>query len=583
MGLFRTLMRNADEIPTRRTTVPGNVHATRPTVGSSTLVNTSKPSSTTQIDFDNPTTIGSTSTSPTTTIDFNSVRSGADKYDVIDSPFFPKAPQKSQYTDLFDRDSLLNTQDNISKGNLYYGYGKESSNPLDRQLTYKDFQSQRPADEVFGRHVFQPSNKAPEDLLDPSNNESMAGYYDMDAAHAAALGDDDIARMIVENGKQRVLRRRLEYTHPKEQQDLDYTLRNIEGWGDQMPHYSSINVLSNTVGSGSNIVSDYIGNNGVIPVVFDSNPAGSRYNPYRNAIFMQQMTPHWIGGDKELALANDLPVLKGENGNYNFHPMDRPDQWTLDASTMYHEGIHAGANDTSLKTVIPDGKQFVFTPNSNSKSVKESLADGTFRWLLSGDTLSRANLLYSGIVPDVPGYAIQRADELVRAYAVMKDPVVNSIRHRVEQLAPQKIPDWANKTPAERNKIIADTVLDLSEDSRLIHKIISSWGGIKGDIRIPMDYIRINDPGYMYELLRAMDGIRKAHRGLQMYTPEEYKMVFKRSRNYAAKSQGEDVKNYNMNTWRKKILPQLMPAITAAAATPAVYSALQNGQENTYR
>lgn len=60
-------------------------------------------------------------------------------------------------------------------------------------------------------------------------------------------------------------------------------------------------------------------------------------------------------------------------------------------------------------------------------------------------------------------------------------------------------------------------------------------------------------------------------------------MVLKRSRNNAANALGENVNNYNMNTWRKKILPQLMPAVAAPVLAPTVYNELQKGQENTYR
>lgn len=586
MSLLRRIMRVSDNAPTTRTVGSHTIApSSRSTVGSSTLVNTTKPSSSTaQFDFDSPTTIGNTTTNPTTTIDFNSVRSGADKYDVIDSPYFPKAPQRGQYTDLFDRDSILNTQDNVSKGNLYYGYGRESSNPLDRQLTYQDFQNERPANEVLSKDVFQPNknNEAPEGLLNPKYNESLLGDYDIDAAHAAALGNDDIARMIVENGKERVLRRRLEYTHPKEQQVLDDTLKNVEGWGNRMPHYRSLQVLNNTTGSGSNIVANFVYGNGILPVIHDSNPIGSRYSPSRNAIFAQKMKPLNFKSDKTLANRNDYLPLKGETGNYDFYPEDLGGTVSLNTSTLLHEGIHAGANDAALKTLIPDGALFEFIPSSNSKNIAESLGNGTFRFMTDGwDDLSRSNLMRSGIIPEVDGYATQRADELVRAYAIMKDPVVNSIRHRVEQLAPQKIPDWANKTTAERNKIIADTVLDLSEDSRLMHKILNSWGGIKGDVRIPMEYIKINDPGYMYELLRAMEGIRKAHSGLQLNTPKDYKFLSKHYRNYAARSQGEDVKNYNMNTWRKKILPQLMPVVAGTAAAPLLLQN-NNGDDQTF-
>lgn len=60
MSFFRTLIRKADRIPARRAAVQNTTHTVRPTVGSSTVVNTSNPSATAQINFDNPTTIGST-------------------------------------------------------------------------------------------------------------------------------------------------------------------------------------------------------------------------------------------------------------------------------------------------------------------------------------------------------------------------------------------------------------------------------------------------------------------------------------------------------------------------------------------
>lgn len=60
MSFFRTLIRKADRIPARRATIHNATHPVRPTVGSSTAVNTSKPSSSTQINFDNPSTIGNT-------------------------------------------------------------------------------------------------------------------------------------------------------------------------------------------------------------------------------------------------------------------------------------------------------------------------------------------------------------------------------------------------------------------------------------------------------------------------------------------------------------------------------------------
>ena len=529
----------------------------------------------TQLTFNNPN---------TTTVNFNSVRSGADKYDVIDSPFFPKAPQRGQYTSLFDRNSLLRTPDDMSKGSLYYGYGKESTNPLDRQLTFADFQHQRPVNEVFGPDVFQPSNVAPEGLLNPSRGESFLGYYNMDAAHIAALGGDDIARMIVENGKERVLRRRLEYTHPKEQQYLDRVLRTTDGWGTKHPHYSSINILGNTIGSGTNTVSHIISGDGFIPVIRDFNPAGSRYHPATHTIRMQPMKPLDAKYDSELARMNDLPALKGENGTYNFYPDDMDNRITLDARTAFHEGIHAGANDRVLKTLIGDSNNFSFTPDAHSKNIARHINDGTFNLLLSAtDELSRANLMHSGLMPSGIGYTQQRADELIRAYGSMKDPVVNSIRYRVEQLAPERIPDWTSKATAEQNKIIADTTLDLSEDHRLMDKIINSWGGIKGPVRIPLGNIKVGDPGYMYELLRSMDGIRNANSGLQIYTPEEYKYLSKKLRNNAASELGEDAKNFNMNTWRKKILPQLMPAITAPVAAPVIFGGSGDNQDTNYQ
>lgn len=458
----------------------------------------------------------------------NDIVSGNSTYPVVDSNWIPMGVQKSLFTKLFKLRDLRKVQDDISQGNLFLDHDGAVRRADDRVLTEADFQNVRPATEVLGPKVFNTNAKG-EGFFDMFNShphgvragEKFLGLLNADEAHIMAMGGDDIARRIMQNGKPRVLFRRYERTHPIRQQELNETAKAQQ----RTPRFNSIDVASNTTGNSTNV--PFRSGNGYrikitpesnVPVFSGAGDIGPHYAPSRHAIFMYngdeytnkvlasdllgindstQIYKHSVANDSPLLartkLNNENPTFKELGLTNTYLPSTNDIGQTLDTGTLFHELMHSEMGD------------FIIDPKFSRSALDDFIKSE--KYVPDQSLFDKFNK--SGIVVPDEGYATERASELTRANAMMKDIVVNSIRHKVEALAPKKIPGWFNKTQEERNNIIADVTLDLSENSALANHIMRSWGFEGPDIRIPMSYIKINDPTYMYELLRAAEGIRK--------------------------------------------------------------------------
>lgn len=465
--------------------------------------------------------------------------SGNSTYPVVDSNWIPMGVQKSLFTKLFKFKDLRKVQDDISQGNLFLDYKGAVRRDGDRVLTEADFQNVRPATEVLGSKVFNPNaesrgaysyaNMHPHATI---GKEKFLGLLNADEAHILAMGGDDIARRIMQNGRPRVLFRRYERTHPLKQQELNEAYKNQQ----RTPRFNAISVASNTTRNSTNVpfrpgilYSKKITPESNIPIFSGAGNIGNHYNPGRHAIFvrngaeyknrLESLSDSGFNENPDLlfdySVAADAPLLPRtkfiytnpltKEISYTYLPFTNDIGQTLSTGTLFHELMHSEMADVNI------------APNISKKALDAFIKSKNY--IPSHEHFAKFD--ESGIVFPTEGYATERASELSRANAMMKDVIVNAIRHRVETLAPKKIPGWFNKTPEERAAIIADVTLDLSENTRLANHIMRSWGFEGKDIRIPMSYIKINDPTYMYELLRAAEGIRKTRIPAGKYKPSD--------------------------------------------------------------
>lgn len=559
-------------------------------------------------------------------INFNesSIQSGTSTYPVVESNWVPMGVRKSEFSKYFRFKDLRKVQDDLSRGNLFLDYEGASLRDGDRVLTGSDFRNVRPATEVLGPKVFDANAKG-YGVYGPGNihphaerdGEKFLGLLNADEAHILAMGGDDIARRIMQNGKPRVLFRRYERTHPLKQQELNETAKNHQ----RTPRFNSLLVASNTTGNSTNIPSQILAGNNfskathgrLIPVFSGAEGIGPHYDPNRHAIFMYNNKEYadkinsinMFQENKDLLSLkshkrrNDSPLL-AKNRLFNMNPFSKETSYmyaptkndigqTLDTGTLFHELMHSEMADVNLSPYFSNKNL-----NSFIKSNKYLPSQGYF------DMFDE-----SGIVVPEEGYATSRASELSRANAIMKDVIVNSIRHRVEALAPKRIPGWANMSPEERAAVIADVTLDLSENTRLANHIMRSWGFEGKDIRIPMSYIKIDDPTYMYELLRAAEGIRKSRvplsEGVEAVGINRTKRNFPHevlnkirelkersntpgSKQYKnlAELKNEAAKQVRRDQYNKlfaKTWVQTAPAIMAPIALPSLYSRLASNDQ----
>lgn len=559
-------------------------------------------------------------------INFNesNIVSGNQTYPIVESTWVPMGVQRSLYSRFFKLRDLKKAQDDLSKGNLFRDYDGASLREGDKVLTGSDFQNVRPATEVLGSKVFNTNVKnkgayefGSEHPQAAQEGENFLGLLNADEAHILAMGGDDIARRIMQNGRPRVLFRRYERTHPLKQQELN----ELAARHQQEPRFNTLNVASNTVGSSTNVPARlYLGKkeydatyDNLVPIFSGTNWRGPHYNPSRHAIFMRSNNEYDdivqsintfeknkdpLGLDRD-SLSNDNPLL-ANNRLFNMNPFSKETSYmyipskndigqTLDTGTLFHELMHSEMHDVNIPHWF------------RNKDLDDFIKSK--KYIPSTEYFARFD--ESGLVFPEEGYATHRASELSRAYAIMKDVIVNSIRHRVETLAPKKIPGWFNKSPEERAAIIADVTLDLSENHKLANHIMKSWGFESQDIRIPMSYIKIDDPTYMYELLRAAEGIRKTRipssgrtmmpwiRRVKRKFPYEVLnkiRKLKEKENMAENKKYENLADLKNEAAKqvardqygklfKKTWIQTAPAIAATAATPYLYSRLASNDQ----
>lgn len=560
---------------------------------------------------------------PNINFDESHIMSGNSTYPIVESNWIPMGVQRSLYSKYFNLRDLKKAQDDLSRGNLFLDYEGATLRDGDKVLTGSDFQNVRPATEVLGPKVFNTNAKG-KGVYSVSNEhphaaregEKFLGLLNADEAHILAMGGDDIARRIMQNGRPRVLFRRYERTHPLKQQELNELATKQQ----RMPRFNTLRVASNTTGNSTNIPfrlrggkndPEPVTHGSNIPVFSGAGRYGPNYNLDRHAIFMDNEAEYAKrmqlasenGKDKNLrslySKINDEPILANnrlfnmnpfsEKTSYTYLPHQNDIGQTLSTGTLFHELMHSEMGDIAFHPKL--GRSFVddFIKSKQYKPEQPPIPDFS----------------ESGIVKPNIGYANDRAEELSRANAMMKDIIVNSIRHRVETLAPKKIPGWFEKSPEERAAIIADVTLDLSENHKLANHIMKSWGFESPDIRIPMSYIKIDDPTYMYELLRAAEGIRKTRINYSKYADLHETKLVKRNFPYevlnkirklkekASMPGGKKYRNLtelkNEAARRvmrdqygklfKKMWVQTAPAVMAPVAIPSLYSRLASDDQ----
>ena len=173
-------------------------------------------------------------------------------------------------------------------------------------------------------------------------------------------------------------------------------------------------------------------------------------------------------------------------------------------------------------------------------------------------------------------YAGSKPEETTRALQSGRIPVTKMLMDKVERLAPDIIPNYSKMSPKEQLDIKAQVISLLAEDNEIAQASWNRWGLFNPnraskkpspdshhlvttnglDYRIPRNYLT-GESSMDPEIVNSIIGLDRA----AMY---------------------ESASNPKWKKFLKMYYPQQIAGITAAA-TPAVYSALQNGQENTYQ
>lgn len=538
------------------------------------------------------------------------ILSGLDKYPVIDNPIFPAAIPPSKYTKNFPVSALLQTPEDASRGQLVFrkkfvpGYSSSYEGipnaPGRYHITPESLANSPSALDTLGS-----------DVIRRERDSSYLRDFDLDAMHVKALGDDDIARMIYDRGKLIAARNRLEYTHPIVQNNL---LNVLQFKGANTLHPRNIQMTTNTLGPATNkrfdpysysfsetepskvnlgsANSDSIGfypSDNLIrinPVALDTNPATLK--------------------QRILSSFNDYPVIYDKNGvkipSGNFLTKS-PENGIYNSGIFVHEGVHAdntggvGITHKGIKALPEDQAR---------KAVYNDLL-GTSDLDPLGDKLSNHNLPISGIVPSVPAYGSVFSWETTRGMGIPKDVVTNSIRQRVETMAPKVIPGWETMDTPQRNKIIADVTTDLSFNNNLARGIFDQWIAPNGETTVNFSNIKLADPTYHLELLRALNTmaintgkdsrplLRAIGTALQN---RRIKKALKQGRVPASVIQpttqpaslADKVKetvglkrskeaNDAWNAYFEKMWRQMVPAVGVTAAAPYLYSQMQPQQQ----
>lgn len=409
--------------------------------------------------------------------------------------------------------------------------------------------------------------------------ENLQGYLNMDELHKLALGGDDIANQIynIYAKEGRGLLARLQYMHPVYQNYFAKLGGNISS------HPSSISMVSDTIGPTSNTPE-------TVHYYTPLNPDGPKEVIRKHGEYpLYALTPKaakesrasYYGKFQSLAGVGTGPIRNERlfyyDARYNNIPLvlskhkkslePITNEGVMDIGSGFHEGIHALNNDSSMhrnKSYLP--------PHLRVYDRYQ-------------------NLLREGVIRDARIYATDKHHETTRAWAFAKDPVVNSIRYRVEQLAPELIPDWSTKSTAEQNRIISEIVFDKSEDAMLADRIIRQWentfGSEHGSVA-PYSVFKIKDPTYVQEALRSLADIREMRPTALFSAPAKpinpiiEKLIDALPENYATKlprpkSNNASLKKYY--TLMKKLWPQIAPAITAPVAAPPILDMLSGGND----
>lgn len=526
--------------------------------------------------------------------------SGAKKYPILHSNLLDEVTPVNPYSKKFTTKRLMEVGDDTSQGyiasgklpddaftkffNSFVPFGYFTEPDVLQPSGIRFIQDFTPAKITsLGPKIFTKADSATAGQNLPySGFANLQGYLNMDELHKLALGGDDIANQIYDiyAKEGRGLLARLQYMQPRYQHHFAELGGNISS------HPSSIQMESSTIGPASNSVQtvrthtplnpegnkQILRKHGEFPL-FNLTPKEAKRSPASYYGDFQALAGIGTGPIRNTRLDywsardNNIPLTLKQYGRGIEILEPIMNDGAMDIASGFHEGIHALNNDARAANYHPSLPPHLKVYNDDQ------------------------NLLREGVIRDARIYAADNHPETTRALAFAKDPVTNSIRYRVEKLAPELIPDWNTKSTAEQNRIIAEIVFDKSENAFLSDRILRQWenafGGQYGSV-IPASTLKFKDPTYALEVLRSLSDIRDMRPTSLFSAPAKpvnpviEKLINALPENLATKLPRPRNNNASLRkyyTFLKKIWPQIAPAITATAVTPTLLDMLLGGND----